>query len=127
MLGFAVKRLLGAVPTLLIMIALAFFLIRVAPGGPFDAERQLPAEVQANLDKAYHLDEPLYQQFGRYLYNLAQGDFGPSFQYRDYSVTELIASGFPVYCRWSSSGRAAPLQSFRFYNPGLLFSFPASS
>jgi oligopeptide transport system permease protein len=96
MLSYALKRFIGAWPTLLILIALAFFMIRAAPGGPFDAERSLPAEVEANLRAAYHLDEPLIQQFGRYLINLLQGDFGPSFQYKDYTVTELIMTGFPV-------------------------------
>ena len=96
MLRFAIGRLLSAIPTLLILITLAFLLIRVAPGGPFDSEKQLPPEIEANLRAAYNLDEPLIQQLGRYLWNIAQGDFGPSFQYRDYTVTELIATGFPV-------------------------------
>ena len=74
-------------------------MIRAAPGGPFDSERQLPPEIEANLRAAYHLDEPLYQQFGRYLWGIARFDFGPSFQYRDYTVTELIATGFPVSLR----------------------------
>lgn len=99
MLRYSVRRLLGAIPTLLILIALAFFMIRVAPGGPFDAERALLPEIEANLRAAYHLDEPLYQQFFRYLGGLLQGDFGPSFQYRDYNVTELIMAGFPVSLR----------------------------
>ena len=99
MLRYAIKRALGALPTLLVLIALAFFMIRMAPGGPFDAEKQLPPEIEANLLKAYHLDEPLYQQFGRYLFNLAQGDFGPSFQYKDFTVTELIMRGCPVSLR----------------------------
>ena len=99
MLNFAVRRFLGAIPTLFVLIALAFFMIRLAPGGPFDAEKALPPEIEANLRAAYHLDEPLYQQFARYLGNLARGDFGPSFQYRDFTVTELIASGFPVSLR----------------------------
>jgi oligopeptide transport system permease protein len=99
MLNFVLRRFLTAIPTLLILIGLAFVLIRVAPGGPFDGEKQLPVEIEANLRAAYHLDEPLYQQFGRYLVNIAQGDFGPSFQYRDFSVTELIRSGFPVSLR----------------------------
>jgi oligopeptide transport system permease protein len=102
MLNFAVRRFLGAIPTLLILIALAFCLIRLAPGGPFDTEKQLPPEIEANLREAYHLDEPLHRQFVRYLGNLAQGDFGPSFQYRDFSVTELIATGFPVSLRLGS-------------------------
>jgi len=88
--------LLGAIPTLLILIAFSFLLIRAAPGGPFDTERQLLPEIEANLRAVYHLDEPLYQQFGRYLYGLMHFDFGPSFQYRDYTVTELIMTGFPV-------------------------------
>ena len=99
MLRFAIRRLMGAIPTLLILIALAFCLIRLAPGGPFDSEKQLPPDIEANLRQAYHLDEPLYQQFARYIANLARGDFGPSFQYRDFSVTELIRSGFPVSLR----------------------------
>jgi oligopeptide transport system permease protein len=99
MLRFAIRRFLGAIPTLLILIALAFSMIRLAPGGPFDSEKQLPPDIEANLRQAYHLDEPLYQQFARYIANLARGDFGPSFQYRDFSVTELIRSGFPVSLR----------------------------
>ncbi len=99
MLRYSVRRLLGAIPTLLILVALAFFMIRVAPGGPFDSEKVLLPEIEANLRAAYHLDEPLYQQFGRYLGGLLQGDFGPSFQYRDYDVTELIMAGFPVSLR----------------------------
>jgi len=99
LLRYSVRRLLGAIPTLLILIALAFFMIRVAPGGPFDSEKVLLPEIEANLRAAYHLDEPLYQQFGRYLGGLLQGDFGPSFQYRDYDVTELIMAGFPVSLR----------------------------
>ena len=99
MLRFAFQRLLGAIPTLLVLIALAFFLIRLAPGGPFDSEKQLPPEIEANLRAAYNLDEPLLMQLGRYLGNLLQGDFGPSFQYRDFTVTELIATGFPVSLR----------------------------
>jgi oligopeptide transport system permease protein len=88
--------LLGAIPTLLILIGVAFFLIRAAPGGPFDRERSLLPEIEANLRAAYHLDEPLYQQLGRYIWGLLHFDFGPSFQYRDYTVTELIVQGFPV-------------------------------
>ena len=99
MLRYATRRFLGALPTLFILVALAFFLIRVAPGGPFDSEKALLPEVEANLRAAYNLDEPLYRQFGRYVWGLAQADFGPSFQYRDYTVTELIMTGFPVSLR----------------------------
>lgn len=99
MLKYALKRFVGAWPTLLIMIAIAFFMIRVAPGGPFDSERKLPPEIEARMLEAYHLDEPLYQQFGRYLAGLLKGDFGPSFQYKEYSVSELVMAGFPVSLR----------------------------
>ena len=91
-----IRRLASAVPTLFIIIAIAFFMIRLAPGGPFDRERVVPPEISANLNRVYHLDEPLPQQFFRYLKGLARGDFGPSFRYRDFTVTELIATGFPV-------------------------------
>lgn len=96
MLTFTLKRLLATVPTLLVLVTLVFFLLRAAPGGPFDDERALPPEVQAQVASAYHLDEPLWQQFGRYLGGLARGDLGPSFQYPGRSVNELIAAGFPV-------------------------------
>jgi oligopeptide transport system permease protein len=96
MLNFALKRLLSAVPTLLVLVALAFFLLRAAPGGPFDEERALPPEVQAQVAAAYHLDESLWRQFTRYLGGLARGDLGPSFQYPGRSVNELIAAGLPV-------------------------------
>jgi oligopeptide transport system permease protein len=99
LLLYALKRFIGAWPTLLILVALAFFMIHAAPGGPFDSERSLSPEIEANLRAAYHLDDPLPQQFGRYLWNLAHGDFGPSFQYKDFTVTELIAAGFPVSLR----------------------------
>ena len=96
MLRLFLRRLFESIPTLIILIAVTFFMMRVAPGGPFDSEKRLAPEIEANLRAAYHLDEPLYQQFGRYLLGVAQGDFGPSLKYRDRSVTELIASGFPV-------------------------------
>ncbi|MGQ0701327.1 MAG: oligopeptide ABC transporter permease OppB [Panacagrimonas sp.] len=92
-------RLIAAVPTLLLLIALAFFMMRAAPGGPFDTERVLPPEVQAQLEQAYHLDEPLWRQFVRYLEGVVHGDLGPSFQYSDFSVNELIAQGLPVSLR----------------------------
>lgn len=96
MLRYILHRLLGALPTLFIIISLAFFLIRLAPGGPFDNERQVPAEIAANIERAYHLDQPLWVQYGYYLSNALQGDLGPSFKYKEHTVGELIASGFPV-------------------------------
>ncbi|NNC66116.1 MAG: oligopeptide ABC transporter permease OppB [Gammaproteobacteria bacterium] len=109
MLRYSLRRFLGAIPTLLILIALAFFMIRLAPGGPFDAERALLPEIEANLRAAYHLDEPLPMQFARYLGNLARADFGPSFQYRDFTVTELIMTGFPVSLRLGGSAMIVAL------------------
>ena len=82
MLSYTLKRLLQAIPTLLIVITLSFFLMRVAPGGPFDGERRLPPEIEQNLRAAYHLDEPLPMQYLRYLGDLVQGDLGPSFKDR---------------------------------------------
>ncbi len=96
MLYFAIRRILGAIPTLFALIVISFFVMRVAPGGPFSDNKKLTEAILANINKAYHLDEPLWMQFGRYLWGLVQFDFGPSMKYRDYSVSELIAQGFPV-------------------------------
>ncbi len=94
--AYAFKRLLTSLPTLLVLIALTFFMMRAAPGGPFDRERALPPEIERVMLASYHLDEPLWRQFARYLGDLAQGDLGPSFQYPGFSVTELLAQGAPV-------------------------------
>ena len=99
MLSYAIRRLLGAIPTLLIIITLAFFMMRIAPGGPFDGERRLPPEIEANIMAAYDLDKPLHQQYFLYLGRLAQGDLGPSFRTRDFTVNEMIAAGLPVSIR----------------------------
>ncbi len=96
MLRYALLRILGAIPTLLLVIALAFLMVHAAPGGPFDAERVLPPEIEANVARAYHLDESLAQQFVRYLSGLVRGDLGPSYRYRDYSVADLIGRALPV-------------------------------
>jgi oligopeptide transport system permease protein len=101
--SYAARRLASAVPTILVVITIAFFMIRLAPGGPFDQERQVPPEVAANLERAYHLDEPLTAQFVRYLGNILTGDFGPSFRYRDFSVSELLADGFPISMQLGAS------------------------
>jgi oligopeptide transport system permease protein len=99
MLRFTLLRFLWAVPTLLLVIVLAFLMVHAAPGGPFDAERALPPEIEANVAAAYHLDEPLPQQFSRYLKGVLTGDLGPSYRYRDYSVSELIVNAIPVSLR----------------------------
>jgi oligopeptide transport system permease protein len=89
-------RLASAIPALLIIVTASFFLMRAAPGGPFDQEQTLPPEILANLQRAYGLDQPIWTQYGRYLESLLHGDFGPSFKYKDFTVTELIGQGFPV-------------------------------
>ncbi len=96
MFAFAIRRILGAIPTLFALIVISFFIMRVAPGGPFSSYRRLTESVLANMNRAYHLDEPVWMQFGRYLWGLAHFDFGPSMKYMDYSVTELIVQGLPV-------------------------------
>jgi oligopeptide transport system permease protein len=96
MMRYFFTRLAGAIPTLFIIVTLTFFLMRAAPGGPFDTEQSLPPEIMANLQKAYGLDQPVWIQYGRYLKSLSRGDFGPSFKYKDFSVTELIGQGFPI-------------------------------
>jgi oligopeptide transport system permease protein len=96
MIRYFLTRLAGAIPTLLIIVTATFFLMRAAPGGPFDQEQSLPPEILANLQRAYGLDQPIWVQYGRYVNSLLHGDFGPSFKYKDFSVTELIAQGFPV-------------------------------
>ena len=108
-LRFVFSRLLGAIPTLLALICLAFFLVKAAPGGPFDMERSLPEEVEANLRAAYNLDDPLPKQLVSYIGDILRGDFGPSFQYRDFNVTELIMSGFPVSLRLGAAAILAAL------------------
>ena len=96
MLRYFLRRLAGAIPTLFIIVTLSFFLVRIAPGGPFDEERSLPPEIMANLQSAYGLDQPVWAQYLRYMRGVVHGDFGPSFRYKDFTVTELIAQGFPV-------------------------------
>lgn len=96
MLRYALKRLLVAFPTLFVIVTLSFFLIRVAPGGPFDLIPNMDPAAVENLRKAYDLDKPLLQQYGNYIARLAQGDLGPSLAYRDRTVAELIAEGLPV-------------------------------
>ncbi len=96
MMAYALRRLLGAIPTLFVIVTLAFFMMRIAPGGPFDSERRLPPEVERNVKAAYDLDKPLPQQYLIYLGKLAHGDLGPSYKNKDFTVAQLIATGLPV-------------------------------
>ena len=96
MLAYVVRRLLTGIPTLFIIVTLAFFLIRVAPGGPFNQERGLSPEIKANLEAQFGLNDPLWLQYWHYLSNLAHGNFGPSYNLPDFTVTELFAAGLPI-------------------------------
>ncbi len=96
MLTFILKRVLEAIPTLLVLITVSFFLMHSAPGSPFSSERSLPPEVLANINAKYHLDEPVLTQYFYYLGGLLQGDLGPSFRYKDFSINELVAQSLPV-------------------------------
>ena len=109
MLRYTLLRLLGAIPTLLLVIVLAFLMVHAAPGGPFDDERALPPDVEANIARAYHLDEPLPKQFMRYISGLLQGDLGPSYRYRDYTVNDLIGSAFPLSLKLGATAMALAL------------------
>lgn len=93
---FALRRLLSALPTLFVLMTLAFFMMRAAPGGPFDRERSLPPQIEAALRSEYQLDAPLGRQYLNYVKAVMHGDLGPSFQYEGYRVTELVAAGLPV-------------------------------
>jgi oligopeptide transport system permease protein len=95
MLSFVLRRLASAVPTLFIVVTISFFLMRFAPGGPFNLERPLPPQTMANLMQTYHLDQPLWRQYLGYMGNAVTGDFGPSYIYKDNSVAELIGKGLP--------------------------------
>ncbi len=93
---FIVRRLLSVVPTLFIIVTLSFFLIRLAPGGPFSSEKKLPPEIMANIMRKYHMDEPLFNQYLRYLNDVIHLDLGPSYRYKDQTVNDLIGAAFPV-------------------------------
>lgn len=96
MFVFIIKRILQAIPVLFLVVATTFFMVRAAPGGPFDSERRLPPEVLKNLNERYNLNDSAWKQFGDYVLNLLQGDFGPSYKYASHTVNELISMGFSV-------------------------------
>lgn len=96
MLGYIARRILIAVPTILVIITVAFFMMRAAPGGPFDLERPMPEEVRQNILEHFGFDRPLYEQYFSYLGDLVQADLGPSLRFRDKTVSDIIVEGFPV-------------------------------
>ena len=95
-LAYVLRRLLIAIPTMLAIITVAFFMMRAAPGGPFSADRKLPPETERAIAAKYGLDDPLAVQYLKYLGDVVQGDFGPSFKTKDKDVSELIADGLPI-------------------------------
>lgn len=96
MLRYVFRRFLTAIPTLFVIVTIAFFLMRVAPGGPFNQEKGLNPVIKANLERVFHLDEPLWRQYVYYLQNLLQGDFGPSYNLPDFTVGEMLFEGLKV-------------------------------
>ena len=100
---YVFRRLLTAIPTMFVIVTLAFFLIRVAPGGPFNQERGLSPEIKANLEAQFGLNDPLWLQYGNYLKNLLHGNFGPSYNLPDFTVTELFAKGLPISIQLGAS------------------------
>ena len=102
MLRYVFRRLLTAIPTLFLIITISFFLMHIAPGGPFNMERGIPPEIKANIERVFHLDEPVWMQYFRYLGNLAHGDLGPSYILINFSVAELFAQSLPVSIRIGS-------------------------
>jgi oligopeptide transport system permease protein len=108
-LGYVVRRVAGFVPVLFVVVSASFFIMRLAPGGPFDQDRALPDQVRANIDARYHLHDPLPQQYLRYLTDVLRGDLGPSFRYPDRTVNELLGLGFPVSLQLGSCALAVAL------------------
>lgn len=96
MFKLIIKRFAEAIPTMLFLITVSFFMMRLAPGSPFTGERNLPPAVLANIEAKYNLNDPLWLQYLNYLKQLLQGDFGPSFKYKDYTINELLAQSLPV-------------------------------
>ncbi len=96
MLRYVLKRLLTAIPTMFVIVTLSFFLMRVAPGGPFNQEKGLNPVIKANLEKQFHLDEPLVMQYLYYLNDLLHGNLGPSYNLPEFTVNELFAKGLPI-------------------------------
>lgn len=95
MTKYIFRRLLGIIPTLLIIVTISFFIVRVAPGGPFDGERALPEVVKRNIEAKYHMNDPLLVQYGRYMFDVMRGDLGPSYRYKDHDVNFYIFQSLP--------------------------------
>jgi oligopeptide transport system permease protein len=103
MLRYVIRRLMTAIPTIFVIVTVAFFLIRIAPGGPFNQERGLNPTVKANLERAFNLDQPVWKQYLLYLNNVLHGDFGPSYALPDFTVADLFRVGLPVSVQLGAS------------------------
>ncbi len=95
MTKYIIRRALGLIPTIFIIITICFFFIRLAPGGPFSSEKKLPPQILKNMQKKYHMDQPLIVQYGQYLVDVLRGDLGPSYKYKDYDVNYFIKQTLP--------------------------------
>ncbi len=95
MTKYIIRRALGLIPTIFIIITICFFFIRLAPGGPFSSEKKLPPQILKNMQKMYHIDQPLIVQYGQYLVDVLRGDLGPSYKYKDYDVNFFIKQTLP--------------------------------
>lgn len=109
MLSYAGRRIVGAIPVLFVIVTLSFFVMRLAPGGPFDTQRRLPPEVARNVIAAYDLDKPVWRQYLIYVDRLAHFDLGPSYRTKDFTVAQLIAEGLPVSAKLGLSAMAIAL------------------
>src|SRR5262245_25577391 len=96
MIRFIARRLLEMIPVLFVIATITFFMLKAAPGGPFDKEKRMSKEVRANMEKHYGLDKPLWEQYLIQMNHLIHGDLGPSYKYANRTVNELIAASFPV-------------------------------
>src|SRR5437763_663645 len=124
MLSYALRRIAGTVPTLLVIISVSFCVVRLAPGGPFAQEQALPPPVRANLERLYGLDQPLTVQYAHYLRGLLRGDFGPSLGQRDFTVSELIAQGRGLGAArvlWRHALRPALMPAVSYLGPAVAF------
>jgi oligopeptide transport system permease protein len=103
MLSYVIRRFFSAIPTLFLIVTISFFVMRVAPGGPFNQEKGLNPVVKANLERQYNLDRPLWQQYLHYLNDLIHGNLGPSYVLPDFTVAELFRAGLPISIQLGAS------------------------
>lgn len=96
MTRYVFRRLGGAIIILWVIITVTFALMHAIPGGPFTTEKKLPPQVKASIEAKYHLDDPVWKQYGDYLGGVITGDLGPSYKYEGRSVNDIISDAFPI-------------------------------